>query len=293
MPPTNEEVEAISEQEEALARNPMKLSRNFNTVKLRRPSDLPYSMPIVKKKFTLNSEDAKSLLKHYEFTSTAMFKMGITLRRYESEENVDELRRVVFSQMVDPLKKYIEDITAKYQEMAVPEEYRKNNKVEYTQPVILEVELSYPGALHLIDLLVTLDNLLFHLSELWYALVIEDGEYYRVKTEARTRLKNDEIQIEQLVRKAVQKAEKEARNREKSATEDAAVEAGAASLQAAASKKAPGNGRGRKTLKTTSADGSEPGKEGADPGPGTVATGPGEEAFSPFREDPEAAAATT
>lgn len=193
-------------------------------IRLRRASDLDYSLPIVKKEITLYSGDAQSLLRHYNFTAAALYQLGITLRKWTTEDKVQELQKHVFDELIAPLEAELTKTEAKYKNIPVPDAVAE--KVIFTKPFTDTVEISYPGALQLLDILVKFDQLLVQLAKLWYARKIDDHEYARVGTACRHRLKDDEKRIERLVREAVNLARLQAEARQLGEEEKPAEEAG-------------------------------------------------------------------
>ncbi len=247
--------------------------RSF-TPRLRQASNLPYSVSVTKRDVTLYSGDAQSLLRHFNFASAALYKMGINLRRLTTKEKVGEIDRLVFDEILNPLKNDLATEVARF------ERQFDNPKLEaeFTKPFKGTVEIQYPRATILLDLLVDFDKLLFRVHQLWHASLVDDDEYLRVTDEFRLRLKDSEKRIDNLVRRAMQLAQKE--------KEDAEVEAALSASAGGASEIVPKltNRKGRKTPEPVA---SPPETQGQDQGKG-VESPTGEVAegapFSPFQE---------
>jgi hypothetical protein len=220
--------------------------KRFETPRLRQASNLAYSVSVTERDVTLNSGDAQSLLRHFNFASAALYKMGINLRRLTTKDKVGEIERVVFDEILNPLKN---DLAA---EVARFERQFGNPKLEakFTKPFQGTVQFQYPRAKILLDLLVDFDNLLVRVHQLWHAELLDDDEYLRVTDEFRVRLKDSEKRIDQMVRNAIQFAQKE--------KEDAEVEAGVAALSASAGSQEGSEITPKPTTRKSARKGSEP-----------------------------------
>ncbi|MCK9377400.1 MAG: hypothetical protein M0P73_14765 [Syntrophobacterales bacterium] len=229
--------------------------------RLRKASNLGYSVSAEKQDVTLYSADAQSLLRHYNFTSAAIYKIGINLRKLSvAEEKVQQTERVVYDEIIKPLQ---EDLS---KEIARLELQFGNPKVaEFTKPFTGTAEIQYPRAKLLLNLLVDFDQLLFRVHQLWHGMKIGDAEYLRLTEGFRDRLKESEKRIDHIAREAVNLARQQ--------QEDAEMEAGIEAMAASgASMEAPeditkATGRkGRKAAGTASAP--EPKDEDQGKGPG-------------------------
>lgn len=248
--------------------------------RLRKASNLQYSVSAGKQEVTLYSGDAQSLLRHYNFTSAAIFKIGINLRKLGvAEEKVQETERVVYDEILKPLQDDLSKEIARLEG-----QFGNPQVVEFTKPFTGTAEIQYPRAKLLLKLLVDFDQLLFRVHQLWHAEMIVDAEYLRLTESFRDRLKDSEKRIDRIAREATQFARKQ--------QEDAEVEAGIKAMAAsAASSESKGNepktaGRkGRKAAET----GTEPDKAKEDLGKGAeispamkAAEGDTAAPFSPF-----------
>jgi len=217
-------------------------------------------------------------LRHFNFSSAALYKLGINLRRLGApEEQVREVQRVIFEEIINPLKKDLANETARF------EQQFGNPKLEakFTKPLKGTFEIQYPRARLLLELLVDFDKLLFRVHQLWHAMLIEDDEYLRVTDGFRNRLKESEKRIDHIVREALQLARKQ--------QEDAAVEASLSSMAAAGpletteSAPRPAGRKGRKFADAAPAP-ETPGpdqEKGPEPPPMDSIEGA---AFSPFEQ---------
>lgn len=183
------------------------------TPRLRKASNLGYSVSAEKMDVILHSGDAQSLLRHYDFTSAAIYKIGINLRKLGvAEEKVQETERLVYDEILKPLQ---EDIS---KEIARLERQYGNPKVvEFTKPFTGTAEIQYPRAKRLLNLLIDLDQLIFRVHQLWHADKIGDAEWLRLTEGFRDRLKESEKRIDRIARESVNLARKQ--------QEDAEVEA--------------------------------------------------------------------
>lgn len=250
--------------------------KRFDTPRLRRASDLPYSVSAGEQEVTLYSGDAQSLLRHYNFTSAAIFKIGINLRKIGvPEEKVQETERLVYEEILKPIQ---EDIS---KEIARLENQFGNPRVvKFTKPFTGTAEIQYPRAKLLLALLIDLDQLIFRVNQLWHAETIGDAEYLRLTDGFRDRLKESQKRIARIAREAVQLAMNQ--------KEDAEVEAGVKAMAADAASGAPENEtpkpagrRGRRTAE--SAPETEKPKEDQEKGPETPPVeAAGEHPVSPF-----------
>ena len=210
------------------------------TPRLRKASNLGYSVSAEKMDVTLYSGDAQSLLRHYDFASAAIYKIGINLRKLGvAEEKVQETERLVYDEILKPIQ---EDIS---KEIARLESQYGNPKVvEFTKPFTGTAEIQYPRAKRLLNLLIDLDQLIFRVHQLWHADKIGDAEWLRLTEGFRDRLKESEKRIDRIARESVNLARKQ--------QEDAEVEA-ALSAMSAASTEAPESApktAGRRVRKT-------------------------------------------
>lgn len=253
--------------------------KRFETPRLRQASNLGYSVSVTERDVTLYSGDAQSLLRHFNFASAALYKMGINLRRLTTKDKVGEIERVVFDEILNPLKN---DLAA---EVTKFERQFGNPKLEakFTKPFNGTAQFQYPRAKILLELLVDFDNLLVRVHQLWHAELLDDDEYLRVTDDFRVRLKDSEKRIDQMVRQAIQLAQKE--------KEDAEVEEGIKAMSASAiSTEAPqdttktSGRRGRKAADTVAPalDTKEEGQEKGPENPPMVSAE--ERAISPFEQ---------
>jgi hypothetical protein len=250
--------------------------RRTDIPRLRKASNLSYSVSAGKQEVTLYSGDAQSLLRHYNFTSAAIYKIGINLRKLGvAEEKVQETERLVYDEILKPLQNDLSKEIARLEN-----QFGNPQVVEFTKPFTGTAEIQYPRAKLLLALLIDLDKLIFLVHQLWHAEMIGDGEYLRLTEGFRDRLKESEKSIARIAREANQLA----RNQK----EEAEVEAGMASMAAAATSfeasesgaKAPAK-RGRKAVEP--APEKEVKNEGGDPPPVMEGTeGEKAETFSPF-----------
>jgi hypothetical protein len=253
--------------------------KRSETPRLRQASNLGYSVSYTPEEVTLYSGDAQSLLRHFNFTSAALYKMGISLRRLTTEERVKEIERVVYDEILNPLKNDLAaEVTRFEQQFGNPE-----LKAEFTKPFKGTAQIQYPRAKILLHLLVDFDKLLLRVHQLWHAELLDDAEYLRVTDDFRLRLKDSEKRIDQMVRQAIQLAQKE--------KEDVEVEAGIKAMSASAvsteapqdTTKASGR-RGRKAAETI-APAPETKEEDQEKGKETPLMDTGEApAYSPFEQ---------
>lgn len=263
------------------------------SIRLRKASNLGFSVPIIERPITIYSGEAQSLMKHYNFTSNALFRLGNTLRRYAPEEEVLRLQSEVFGNLIAPLQKELDELEKKYKGPDYKLSAEEEKDVKFTKPYEDTVEISYPEARKLLDILLKFDQLLFRLAQLRFAGKIDEPEYLQVGTQCRNRIKGDEIKIEQLVRGAIKIAEAQAKAQEEETEFEEALE----SLAQDKPQKTPGNGRGngrggRRAKAVTDASPKGPGEGDNVLVPGAEVK-PGEEPFSPFAEHPEETAATS
>lgn len=207
--------------------------------RLRKASNLAYSVSAGKRDVTLYSGDAQSLLRHYNFTSAAIYKIGINLRKLGvAEEKVQETERLVYDEILQPLQK---DLSM---EIARLENHFGNPQlVEFTKPFTGTAEIQYPRAKLLLDLLITFDQLLFRVHQLWHAMKIGDAEYLRLTEGFRDRLKESEKRIDRIARESLELARKH--------KEDEDMEAGIEAMAASAGMKNTPKTAGRKGRKAT------------------------------------------
>lgn len=264
------------------------MAERRQSFKLRRASDLGFSVFVVKREFTLHSGEAQSLLRHYNFTSDALYKLGNTLRQWAPEEKVLELQRHVFDNLINPLQEELTRLHEKYKSYSLTKE--EEGAVTATKPFTDTAEISYAEAGKLLDLLIRFDQLLYRLAQLRFALKISESEYLRVSSTCRIRLKDDEKTIERLVREAINMAEKQAKTREELEEVEAAVARAqlneTASLAHVVTADPPGRGNGRRGRKAAEATSQAPEElqqsQGEKEGHEVAATGPEGEGISAF-----------
>ena len=246
--------------------------------RLRKAPNLSYSVSFTDEDVTLYSGDAQSLLRHFNFASAALYKLGINLRRLGApEEKVREVQRVVFDEILNPLKDDLANEIARFERQFGTAKL----EAKFTKPFKSTFEIQYPRAKILLELLVDFDKLLFRVHQLWHAMLVEDDEYLRVTDGFRNRLKESEKQIDRIVRQAIQLAQKQ--------KEDAEVEAGIGAMAAsAASPEAPENApkkagrKGRQAAETKEEDQGK-GKETQSTETPLMETGEAP-AYSPFEQ---------
>jgi len=233
-----------------------------------------------KQEVTLYSGDAQSLLRHYNFTSAAIYKIGINLRKLGfPEEKVQETERLVYDEILKPLQDDLSKEIARLQT-----QFGDLHVAEFTKPFKDTAEIQYPRAKLLLKLLVDFDQLLFRVDQLWHAEMIGDAEKLRLIEGFRNRLIESEKHIERVAREAVQLARKQ--------QEDAEVEAGlkamaadAASPETAESSPKTTGRRGRKAAETVSEPEKSKEDQGKDVNPAVIEATDGEKTptFSPFQ----------
>ncbi len=205
------------------------------TPRLRKATNLGYAVYFTKRDVTIPSGEVQSLLRHYNFGSAALYKIGINLRKMGvAEETVQETERQVYIEILKPLQIDLASQIAKLERrFGSPKPIAESSK-----PFTATVEIQYAKANILLDLLLSYDKLLFHVEQLAhdykvvgddfnYEFKMGDAEYVQIKRTFGERLKDSLIHIDHLARGAMQKATQLARKEQ----EDAEVEAGVKAME--------------------------------------------------------------
>jgi hypothetical protein len=166
-------------------------------------------MPVIRQEIDLHTNDAQSLLPHFLWASTALYKLGITMRGMvmrgtTTEEKVAEIEGVVFGEILQPLEENLRSEIARVN--LLYKECGQQPTVKFTHPLHAPVDLSSPDAKRLLDLLVGLDEMYRQLADLWFAKQIKNDAYVEVRTNCRNALKEAEKRIDRLVRQAMRMA---------------------------------------------------------------------------------------
>lgn len=177
------------------------------SINLQGPSNLPYTMPVVRRDITLYSGDAQSLLLHFKFTSAALLRLGtVVYRRVGDKERVEDLEKHIDEEILAPLEENLR-VEAKKVDLLYDAEVGKIKKtVVFTKPIKATVDLTSPGAMRILDILLDFDKLIVKLAELWFAKKITNRQYVEVQDNCRNALKESEKQIERLVRQTLNRA---------------------------------------------------------------------------------------
>jgi hypothetical protein len=260
--------------------------------RLRKATNLSYAVYFTKRDINIPSGEVQSLLRHYNFGSAALYKIGINLRKLGlSEEKVQETERLVYVETLKPLLKDLAEETARLErQFGLPKSIAESSK-----PFTATVEVQYAKANILLDLLLAYDQLLFHINQLHsdykvvdYVPVLKmaDSEWQHLTRTYGDRIKIGLKHIDAIARGAVKEASQLARKQK----EDAEVEAGIKAMVAdAAATEAPEGTikatarRGRKTAETVVAPALDTKEEGQEKGPeNPLMVSTEERAISPF-----------
>lgn len=261
--------------------------------RLRKATNLSYAVYFTKREVTIPSGEVQSLLRHFNFGSAALYKIGINLRKLGvSEEIIQETERQVYIETLKPLLKDLDEEIARLERRFGPPQ----SIAESSKPFMATVEIQYAMANILLDLLLAYDRLLFQINQLHseykvvdYVPVLKmgDAEWQNLTTTYGDRIKNSLKHIDGIARAAVREATQLARKQK----EDAEVEAGVAAMAAAAASEAPESApkpagrKGRKAAETVTAPETDKPKEDQEKGPeAPVTKAAGENPVSPFVE---------
>lgn len=214
------------------------------SINLQGPSNLPYTMPVVRRDITLHSGDAQSLLLHFKFTSAALLRLGtIVYRRVGDKERVEDLEQHIDQEILTPLEENIRTEAQKVDLVYDAELGKTKKAVVFTKPLKATVDLTSPGAIRILDILLDFDKLEVKLAGLWFAGKITNRQYVETQDNCRNALKESEKQIERMVREMMIRSRGP---REDEATAEATVTAEAESAAPGATEDAPKFGRKRR-----------------------------------------------
>lgn len=181
-----------------------------------------YSRPVIEQDITLYSQDAQYLLYFFQELSIAMYKLGITVQKLTNEESVLALGKLVADEVIKPLE---DDLANEAQRVKLL--CRENSlkpTVQFTKPFSKTIAIAYPGAFRFLKLIQTLDDILYKLSELWFADVIDDRAYQQARVEWRTRLNDARKYIQDLSDRTLAKLEGKAQDKEEGRSEETTPE---------------------------------------------------------------------
>jgi hypothetical protein len=254
---------------------------------------LDYSMPCTRHEVTLQSNDAQSLLPHFLWVSTALYKLGLTMRRVAAEEKVIEAQRTIYEESLKPLEENLQAEFARVDRLF--KAARIDPEVTFSRPLTKIIDICYPNARRFLNLLTGLDNMLYQLAELWFAGKIDDGQYYQGKTFCRKELKNAQYMITKFVNTSMRLAGKPqaevqddqqagAESSTPADTPEPASKGNGSGTPEPQKTSSRGSGRGgKKVMETATPATEEPQQDqGEGNGPEVPVAGPEGEGFSPF-----------
>lgn len=139
----------------------------------------PISRAYMERKVKFKSYDAQRILRDFARLAFSMYRLGISLRFFMTDDEVDALYETVYEELIEPLKKDTAD------ELQRVEILCKENNVKamekYSHPVKRTIRIFMPDAEDMLDLANSVDTLICRLNDLWFARKIKHRDYLSTK----------------------------------------------------------------------------------------------------------------
>jgi hypothetical protein len=167
----------------------------------------PRSRVYKERQVTFMSYDAQLILRDFARLAFSMYRLGVSLRFFMSDDEVDALYETVYEELIEPLKKDIADELQRVEVMC------KANGVglmeNYSYPVNRPIRIFMPDAEDILNVAQSLDTLICRLNDLWFAREIKHRDYVRTKEKYGKALLKTSNRITSLAATTMDRAKKD------------------------------------------------------------------------------------